>query len=75
MLLFEGTRQETAFFAGVREFYCEAVCKMLDKFPFREETIKDLKILDPRNRLNITSASVLRLMKRFMPTSTVDYLD
>ena len=48
---------------------------MLDKFPFREETIKDLIILDPRNRSNITAASVLRLMKHFMPTSTVDDLD
>ena len=75
MLLFEGTRQETAFFAGMREFYSEAVCKILDKFPFREETIKELIILDPRNRLNITAVSVLRFMKRFMPTSTVDDLD
>lgn len=34
---FEGTRQGMTFFAKVREFYCEAVHNMLDKFPFREK--------------------------------------
>ena len=40
--VFEGTRLETAFFSGVRKFYREAVRKVLDKFPFRDETINDL---------------------------------
>ena len=73
--VFEGTRLETAFFSGVRKFYREAVRKVLDKFPFRDETINDLIILDPRNQMNVTSASVMRLVKRFMQLTTVDDLD
>ena len=68
----EGTRQEAVFFAGVKEFYHEAVRKMLDKFPFHNETIRDLAILDPRNRLSVTAASVSRLVRRFMQGTTVD---
>ena len=60
------------FFAGVKEFYHEAVRKMLDKFPFHNETIRDLAILDPRNRLSVTAASVSRLVRRFMQGTTVD---
>ena len=48
---------------------------MLDKFPFREETIKDLIVLDPRNRLKATAQSVLRLMEHFVQTSTEDDRD
>ena len=49
---FEGTCQEANFFSTVREFYHEAVCKMLDKFPFRDPIFRDLSLLDPRNRRN-----------------------
>ena len=73
--MFEGTKTRIAFFTKVREFYREAVRKMLDKFPFREETIKDLIVLDPRNRLKATAQSVLRLMERFIQTSTEDDCD
>ena len=47
---FEGTCQEANFFSTIREFYHEAVHKMLDKFPFRDPTIRDLSLLDPQNR-------------------------
>ena len=72
---FECTCQEANFFSTIREFYHEAVRKMLDKFPFRDPTIRDLSLLDPRNRQNISAVSVSCLVKRFMPGCSTDELE
>ena len=64
-----------AFFAGVRQFYQEVVRKMVAKFPFGDATIQDLSVLDPRNRLSISSASVSRLASRFASISANEEMD
>ena len=61
----EGTTTERKFFTAVRSFYQEVVAKMLSKFPFQDLTIRDLAILNPASRSTISTASVLRLSKRF----------
>ena len=62
----EGTMMERRFFDSVRLFYETTVSKMLAKFPFKDKTISDLSILDPRNHVKNSSASVVRLAKRFL---------
>ena len=71
----EGTHQEVAFFAAVREFYKEVVHKMVSKFPFRDSTIRDLSLLDPKNRQSVTSSSAIRLAKRFASVTSHEELD
>ena len=71
----EGTGKEVAFFAAVREFYKEAVHKMVSKFPFRDSTIRDLNLLDPKNRRSVTSSSAIRLAKRFASVTSHEELD
>ena len=56
-----GTQLEKNFFSVVRLFYQKTVAKILDKFPFKDETLADLKVLDPRNRMEVTPASIIRL--------------
>ena len=60
-----GTQLEKKFFSAVRLFYVTTVAKILAKFPFKDQTLQDLKLLDPRKRVDITAASVIRLCKRF----------
>ena len=64
----EGTHQEVAFFAAVREVYKEVVHKMVSKFPFRDSTICDLSLLDPKNRQSVTSSSAIRLTSSLHPS-------
>ena len=46
-------------------FYETAVSKILAKFPFSDETIKELAFLDPRNREKTTTAGLVALANRF----------
>ena len=71
----EGTHQGVAFFAAIREFYKEVVHKMVSKFPFRNSTIRDLSLLDPKNRQSVTSSSAIRLAKRFASVTSHEELD
>ena len=41
------------------------MAKILSKFPFKDQTLDDLKILNPRRRCETTPSSVLRLCERF----------
>ncbi len=70
----EGTTMQRRFFESVRLFYETAVSKMLAKFPFKDKTISDLAFLDPRNRVKTSSASIIRLAKRFL-TNNSDEID
>lgn len=70
----EGTTMERRFFDSVRLFYETAVSKLLAKFPLKEKTIRDLSFLDPRSRVKTSSASIVRLTKRFL-TNNPDEID
>ena len=71
----EGTTTERKFFTAVRSFYQEVVAKMLSKFPFRDLTIRDLAILNPASRSTISTASALRLSKRFTSLTSPNDID
>ena len=71
----EGTSKERNFFLSVRKFYVECVRKIIDKFPFSDNVIRDLGMLDPRNRHQISSAVVLRLLKRFNKQCSIEEMD
>ena len=43
----EGTAKERNFFLSVRKFYVECVRKIIAKFPFSDNVISDLGMLDP----------------------------
>ena len=43
-----GTRKEDHFFERVRTFYETAVSKILAKFPFGDDSLKELAFLDPQ---------------------------
>ena len=65
-----GTRKEARFFKSVRTFYETAVSKILAKFPFADDTLKDLAFLDPRNREKTTSSGLIALANRFTEFTT-----
>ena len=69
-----GTRKEVRFYSSVRTFYETAVSKILAKFPFADETIKELAFLDPRNRDKTTITGLIRLANRFT-TFTADKIN
>ena len=48
---------------------------MVSKFPFRDSTIRDLSLLDPKNRQSVTSSSAIRLAKRFASVTSHEELD
>ena len=66
-----GTRKEACFFSSVRTFYETAVSKILAKFPFADETIKELAFLDPPNREKTTVTGLIGLANHFT-TFTAD---
>ena len=70
-----GTQLEKSFFSAVRLFYQKTVAKILTKFPFNDQTLDDLKLLDPRIRLEVTSSSILRLCQRFEKRTPQDLDD
>ena len=67
-----GTTSQANFFEAVRCFYTKCVQKMVDKFPFADKTIADLKILDPECRIFCTAAQLVRLVQRFTVEIDVD---
>ncbi len=69
-----GTRIEVRFFEHVRLFYETSVSKMLAKFPFSDNTLKELSFLDPRNRDKCSRVDVLQLASRFT-SFNVDEMD
>ena len=60
-----GTRLESEFFSVVRLFYEKTMAKILAKFPFQDQILHDLKILDPRKRTEVNTSSVVRLANCF----------
>ena len=48
------------------------MAKILDKFPFNDQTLADY---DPRNRMEVTPASIIRLCERFDKCSPVELDD
>ena len=50
-----------SFFKTVRSFYVTSVSKILTKFPFSDNTIKELAFLDPRNHELSSSTGVVQL--------------
>ena len=67
-----GTVIESRFFSSVRSFYEVSVTKMLEKFPFSDDTLKELAFLDPRNRTTSSTAGIFNLASRFTSFSTDD---
>ena len=63
-----------SFFKTVRSFYVTSVSKILTKFPFSDNTIKELAFLDPRNHELSSSTGVVQLATRFTPF-TFDQMD
>ena len=68
---FVGTLLERRFYRSVRLFYEAAVEKMISKFP-RDVILKDLSIIDPRNRRQGSPSAVIRLCRRFTTFSSKD---
>ena len=60
-----GTALERRFFKYVRIFYETCVRKMIDKFPFNDNTLQQLAFLDPRNRDNTSLSGIIQLASRF----------
>ena len=52
-----------------RFFKCVRVSKIIDKFPFNNNTIKQLAFLDPRNRDKTSSNGIIQLASRFITFS------
>ena len=58
---------EARFFRSVRLFYITLVNKMLQKFPFTNVFLKDLKLLQPTHRLDVTAQVACRLADNLPP--------
>ena len=71
---FVGTALEKRFFKCVRTFYETCVSKMIAKFPFHDDTIKQLAFLDPRNRDKTSLNDIIQLANRFTSFS-LDEID
>ncbi|KAA0722775.1 hypothetical protein E1301_Tti022107 [Triplophysa tibetana] len=56
---------EKKIFQTVRNFYEAVLKKMFSSFPFDHPLLRDLKVLDPAARLNITPGTVERLRALF----------
>ena len=67
-----GTVIEKHFFASVRSFSEVSVTKMLAKFPFSDDTLKNLAFLDPRTRRTSTVSvtGIINLASCFSSLST-----
>ena len=57
-----GTTAERNVFGSIRTF---VVSKMLAKFPFQDVVLKELSLLDPRNRNKSSLNDVIQLASRF----------
>ena len=60
-----GTAIESRFFRNVRALYETSVSRIIEKFPFSDETIKYLGFLDPCSRNNSPPAGVIKLATQF----------
>ena len=69
-----GTSIESKFFKSVSSFYVASVSKILTKFPFSDNTIKELAFPDPRNSELSSSTGVVQLATKFT-SFTVDQMD
>lgn len=58
---------EAVFYNSIRNFYEAVVTKMLKKFPFESNVLKDLVVLDPRKRDQLDYTPIVRLAERFKP--------
>ncbi|KAI0228145.1 Serine/threonine-protein phosphatase 2B catalytic subunit 2 [Lamellibrachia satsuma] len=58
---------QASFTNEVRALYCAVVCKMVAKFPFVDPVSRDLGVLDPAARVNLTYEPIVRLAARFAP--------
>ena len=65
-----GTSIERRFYKYVRSFYEASVSKILNKFPFKDDTIRELSFLDPRYRTKCTVNGIMHLSTRFTSFST-----
>ncbi len=69
-----GTSKETKIFRSVCTFYETSVSKILEKFPFSDNTIKQLAFLDPKNRDKTMISGLISLARRFT-SFTADEID
>lgn len=61
-------RVRQQFPANARSFYEATVKKMVEKFPFGDQTLADLVILDVTKRADFTSEHVIRLAQQYAPS-------
>ena len=54
------------FFSDVRVAYSSVVKKLFERFPFRNELLRSVVVLDPMKRSSFLEADVLTLIDRFM---------
>ena len=70
--------EQAAFAKEVRAFYCAVVTKMVTKmvakFPFGDPVLRDLGVLDPVARVNLTYEPIVRLAARFSPDVDAEQL-
>ena len=66
--------EQAAFAKEARAFYCAVVTKMVAKFPFGDPVLRDLGVLDPTTRVNLTYEPIVRLAARFTPDVDAEQL-
>ena len=69
---------KNVFFRGVRNFYKGVSAKIINKFTFDDHVLNDLVIVLPENQSSISSATVLRMARRFpaaVPEEELDELE
>ena len=68
-----GTEKEHVLFKSVRIFYETSVLLNINsKFPFKDQAIKDLSLLYPRNSENTSVSGIIQLAIRFTSFSSDD---
>ena len=61
------------FYSTVRNFYLATIQKMLNKFPFGDSLMKNLRILHPTNASSFLPCTVIELAKRFPQLGLSDH--
>ena len=64
--------KEKKIFTSPFAVFMLSVQKIIAKFPFGDQMIQDLSLLDPRHRFEASTALVTRLCKRFSPAADLD---
>ena len=62
------------FFKAVRSFYTEVVNKMLKYFPLSNQRLKDIVIIDPKLRQEVSTEAVVHI-SRALPQVHIEDLD